>query len=208
MAAQHGRRGWKSLIFGFLAMAVLAPGLAVGIWLVGWKFAEIDLSDVETVQPGETYNVTSTSEELFILVRMDEQGATDSSSTGTSSPPSHPDAGKCTVIGPDGAEVKTTGSLFGGSVESDGAAQWHEQRSFRPTQTGEHRIECGAPVKILGDGGASGNFWQQGATFLIGLIVGALVGLAGLIFTILGIVQLCTGPKQRPAGPPMGQTWQ
>lgn len=196
---QPPTRGWWPLAIGLVCMLVLAP-LCFGAGL--WFGVNRGLS---AFQGGDW--TTSTSKQLDAATSYVVFGAHGTSTQSQA---------RCGAVAPSGTFISFASSS--GSVTLNDQS---EVGTFTTSTAGNYRLECGdISLKVIGQKQVDGLGKNIGIPVVIGLGSAALLGLLGLILTIVGIVrlvgsgnrrkqwQLAQQPQWRP-GPPQGpdQQW-
>ncbi|MEO8850337.1 MAG: hypothetical protein ABI360_01295 [Allobranchiibius sp.] len=167
-------KGWIALAIGLVCMIVLAPSLfAIGVWLGVQNGTDSFKGAPWTTSAPKTLNGAT-----GYVVFSDKNVST---------------TGQCGAIDPSGTFIPFTSKTSSVTVNNQS-----ELATFTTKSAGEYRLQCGdASLRVIGQEQADKLAKDVGVPVLIGLGAAVLLGLVGLVLTIVGIVRLVSSNGRR-----------
>lgn len=188
------RRGLALLIVGLVLMILLAPAAFFGGIGVGAYRVVQAVSDAPIVQAGGTRHFNQ-GDKAVLLPMV----GTSSSDSGVNSGSTDVTAPECSVTAPDGQSVAVTSESSGTTVDKN-RERFAQSGSFTAATAGDYTIDCsGQQVMVLDDSAFSAIGGKMVLPLVIGTIVASIVGITGLVLTIVGGVKLSRSGKERTA---------
>ena len=171
---QPRTKGWVLLAIGLVCMVILAPSVfALGVWLGVNRGTDSFKGAPWTSSSPKALNATTS-----YVVFSDKNVST---------------TGQCGAVDPSGAFIAFTSSSTKVTVNDQS-----ELATFTSTSVGEYRLQGGdASLRVVGQQQVDKLAKDVGVPVLVGLGAAVLLGLVGLILTIVGIVRLVSSNGRR-----------
>lgn len=191
--------GWWPLAIGLVCMLLLAPtAFGVGVWLGVHRGTQAFQGGSWTASSPKQLDASTT----YVIY----------AASGVSTQV----AGRCGAVDPAGAFIQFNSSSGNVTVNDQS-----ERGTFTTTTAGSYRLNCGdVSLRVISNKQVEGLGKDIGIPIAVGVGGAALLGLVGLVLTIVGIVRLVGSNNRRKQwqmsqhpqwapGPPQGpgQQW-
>lgn len=169
-------KGWVALTIGLVCMLILAPiSFGVGLWLGVQRGSDAFIGPAWTTSAPKQLDA-ATNYVVFADTKVDM-----------------PIQGRCGALDPAGTFIDFTSSS--GSVTIN---EQSELASFTSTSAGSYQLQCGGTsLRVIGEAQVQDLAKDVGIPLLVGVGSAVLLGILGLILTIIGIVRLVSSNNRR-----------
>lgn len=191
-------RGWWPLAIGLVCMLLLAPtSFGVGLWVGVHRGTQAFQGDAWSASAPKQLEAATT----YVVYAAGDISAQL--------------RGRCGAVDPAGTFIPFTSSTGNVTVNNQ-----TERGSFTTTAAGSYRLNCGnVSLRVISDKQVAGLGKDIGIPVAVGVGGAIVLGLLGLVLTIVGIVRLVGSNNRRKQwqmaqpqwgpGPPQGpgQQW-
>lgn len=169
-------KGWMALAIGLICMLLLAPAsFGAGLWLGVQRGTDALGGEPWTASAPKQLDA-SKSYVVFADSSLNTQNQ-----------------GQCGALDPAGTKIDFTSST--GNLTINDQSQLGK---FTSTTAGAYQLQCGnASLRVIGEAQAQDIAKNVGIPVLVGTGGAVLLGLLGLILTIVGIVRLVSSNSRR-----------